>query len=179
MWHNYLRLGDNEIVNTPRVIALSETLGLPLGLNCSDCPAIADMQAPVYSDSGDLGDITTAPWYDPDDPASEDFIGFVGLSIRNTLSSTRQSPIVQRHGDAGVPGRDRNTTRDILSTCLLVARDRLSRDHGMNWLSSALSRNACGQHEDTCELSDVEWLADCPPERGTETDEEYVEAVEP
>lgn len=179
MWDNLLHLGGNEIVNTSRVVALAETVGLPLGIDCAECGSIPDVVRTVYDGSDDLGDITNAPWYDPDDPASENLIGLVGLSIRNTLSSTRESPVVQRLGDGGVLGRERNATRDLRVTGLLVARDRLSIDYGMNWLSSALDRGACGQHGDRCGLSDVEWLTDCPPAQGMETDTEYAETVHP
>ncbi len=179
MWNGYLRLGGNEIVNTPRVVALASSLGLPLGVECDECPGLADMAGAVYGDDEAFGDVTTAPWYDENDPASADFIGFVGIRIRDTLDSTREASVIQRLGGGGVIGRSRNATRDVRVTGLLIGRTRLAADYGMSWLSSALDRNACGQHGDTCGLADLEWLADCPPVQGAETDSDYAAAVAP
>ena len=179
MWNGYLRLGGNEIVNTPRVVALASSLGLPLGIECDECPGLADMAGAVYGDAEAFGDVTTAPWYDANDPASEDFIGFVGLKIRDALDSTREAPVFQRLGDGGVLGRERHRTREVRVTGLLIGRDRLSIDYGMSWVSSALGRNSCGQHGMTCGLADLEWLADCPAAQGAETDPDYAAAVAP
>lgn len=57
MWDHLLRLGGNELVNTARVVAIAETIGLPLNLGCGDCASITDMQDAVYGEDPDLGNI--------------------------------------------------------------------------------------------------------------------------
>lgn len=180
MWDHLLRLGGNELVNTARVVAIAETIGLPLNLGCGDCASITDMQDAVYGEDPDLGNIEASPWYDEDDPASGDFFGVVGQRIRDVMSSMREVPVTQRLGSGGVLGRERDMTRDVRATVLMVARNARGIDYGVNWLSSALSRNACGQHSNKCGLSDLEWLVDCPPDRPDgQSEADYVAEVAP
>lgn len=104
----------------------------------------------------------------------------MGQRIRDVMSSMREVPITQRLGSGGVLGRERDTTRDVRATVLMVARNARGIDYGVNWLSSALSRNACGQHSNKCGLSDLEWLVDCPPDRPDgQSEADYVAEVAP
>lgn len=180
MWEDILRLGGLEIINTARVAALTQAEGIPVGIHCGDCSSIPDLLSSVYAENGEMSDVTTAPWYDEDDPTSEDFFGVVGQRIRDVMSSMREVPVSQRLGSGGVLGRERDTTRDVRATVLMVARNARGIDYGVNWLSSALSRNSCGQHSNKCGLSDLEWLVDCPSDRAVgQSEADYVAEVAP
>jgi hypothetical protein len=94
-----------------------------------------------------------APWYDPDDPASGEFLGFLvqigGLGA--TLSRTAH-PRSSGRGGASL-SRLRPKERTLTVTGHLVAATSRGQDYGMRWLASRLSTSlSC----DFCDLATME-----------------------
>jgi hypothetical protein len=109
-----------------------------------------------------IGNITDAPWYDADVPASTRFYGVYIISIENLNSSTRSAGVTEGILDGGVVGLVRHTTREVRTRATLVAEGDDALEYGLAWLSAALATNDCGTHGSTCGSADLQFFAYCP-----------------
>ncbi|QGH76575.1 minor tail protein [Microbacterium phage Antares] len=170
IYEGYLSFGGNEIVNNARTYGMSHSARpCPMhwlkGDVCETQNAALFEAAPYTYDA-----IEIAPWYDPDIPASRDFYGFFAYSITEALNSTRMASRTERVGPGSVIGRTRKSGATMRVKGLLMGRGRLAVEYGQAWLSAAVDPGACGQHGSECGLTDLQWFADCPPERGQVND---------
>lgn len=194
IYEGYLSFGGNEIVNNSRTWGISRSAQpCPMfwlkGATCETMNGALFEAAPYSYES-----MPQSPWFDPDVPQSADFYGFFAYSITEALDSTRTVSRTESITDGGVLGRTRKATKTMRVRGLLMGRGRLAIEYGQAWLSSAIDPNACGQHGSECGLTDLQWFADCPPDRGTvvvppedpeapttqrpQTDEEYAATVQ-
>ncbi|QSM01232.1 minor tail protein [Microbacterium phage NoodlelyBoi] len=166
IYEGYLSFGGNEIVNNARTYGISHSARpCPMhwlkGDVCGTQNAALFESAPYTYDA-----IETAPWYDPDMPQSADFYGFFAYSITEAMDSTRIVSRTERVGNGTVNGRTRKSGKTMRVKGLLMGRGRLAIEYGQAWLSAAVDPGACGQHGTECGLTDLQWFADCPPDRG-------------
>lgn len=108
--------------------------------------------------------VADAPWYDLDLPtASGDFFGAYALRVQSTTDSTRQTPVAESILNGGTIGRTRLATRSVRVEVMLFARNSAGLEYGRSWLDSVTQPGACGQHGDRCGVTDLQFLAACPP----------------
>lgn len=187
-YEGFLRIGGVEVVNTERARGYTTTTDCPERWISSDveCVSLADALGDVRYD---FADIDKAPWYDASlADMSSRFYGVVGLEISGPTNSTRSASLTEGVNDGGVIGRTRKGMRGLRVRVTIMARGRDALDYGSQWLSSVFD-GTCSQHGDACSTTDAEFLADCPPPRGTvpvegggerpRADEEYAELVNP
>lgn len=165
IYEGYLSFGGNEIVNNSRTWGISHSARpCPMhwlkGGVCQTMNGALFEAAPYSYES-----IALAPWYDPDIPQSADFYGFFAYAITEALDSTRTVSRTESITDGGVLGRTRKATKTMRVKGLIMGRGRLGVEYGQAWLSSAIDPGACGQHGSECGLTDLQWFADCPPDR--------------
>lgn len=168
-YEGFLRIGGVEVVNTERARGYTLT---------TDCPerwisheSRCDTLREALGDGMyDYANIQDAPWYDPSlADMSGRFYGVVGLDISGVTDSTRAASRTEGVNNGGVIGRTRKAMRGLRVRATIMGRGRDALDYGSQWLSSVFDGN-CSQHGDACSTTDAEFLADCPPERGTVQD---------
>lgn len=187
-YEGFLRIGGVEVVNTERARGYTTTTDCPERWISGDtrCETLQDaIGDSVY----DFSSISDAPWYDPSlVDLSSRFYGVVGLAISGPTDSTRGASRTEGVTDGGTVGRMRKGMRGVRVRATIMARGRDALDYGSQWLSSVFDGD-CSQHGDACSMTDAEFFAECPPERGTvpvegggtrpRTDEEYALIVNP
>ncbi|QHB37167.1 minor tail protein [Microbacterium phage Terij] len=170
IYEGYLSFGGNEIINNTRTRGIAESAS-PCPMWWLKGPTCQAIRSALFEQEGyTWPTIQAAPWYDPDVPQSADFFGFFAHSITEALDSTRTVSRTEGIDHGGVLGRTRKATKTMRVRGLLMGRGRRAIEYGQTWLSAALDPGTCGQHGDECGLTDVEWFADCPPERATVTE---------
>ncbi|MEV5391919.1 sugar transferase [Nocardia farcinica] len=152
IFRGWLELGERELANSSRVVALARPAAAPAsdavafaGGGCAPCrnlevgrddswPGLHDYLGAV----GPYTDITTAPWYDPADPASGEFYGIWVMSAEGFDAI----PVARDIGDAicagGVAGRHRDTYRTLSFSALLWACTHRGAQYGLRWLNCLL-----------------------------------------
>ena len=172
MYRGWLNFGGNEIANNERVRTLTRTAPVPVGWFVDPRePSVQTALSPT--ESYDYDNIENAPWYDPTQPASQNFFGVFVMGISGLPDGTRQSGIVESIYDGGTPGIPRKAVKQVTVSALLTARGLEALEYGLTWLDAVLDVDSCGQHGDLCGLTDLEFLTDIPPEQGELTDEQY------
>jgi hypothetical protein len=178
----WLVYGGQEIANEGRTIAYLANRETPL--NPSGVPGVSDRwrvnmtpccPCPVlFTDSDgnatpylrpDITDITgggdPAPWYDPELPASAEFLGLLVTSIEG-LDSVVTRAVVERGAAPGGAylGVERQGAREIVVKGTLVATTCAGLDYGRRWLTHTLANDPC----DTCDTYALEVRTSCPPD---------------
>jgi hypothetical protein len=172
MYRGWLNFGGNEIANNERVRTLTRTAPVPVGWFVD--PREPTVQLALSPEQTyDYLNIESAPWYDPTLPASQNFFGVYVMGISGLPDGSRQSGIVESIYDGGTPAIPRKAVKQVTVNALLTARGREALEYGLNWLDAVLDVDACGQHGDLCGLTDLEFLADVPPEQGSLSDADY------
>lgn len=159
MYDGYLELGGVELINTERVLAYAERLGIDIGCQaCNTCPDMYEaLGHPPYS-SPDADD---APWFDPAFPESKLFCGFLPLSIDGMDSGTGlRNPADLAQGSA--IGGLRRAGREIVARVLAVGADDCAVSYGISWLGSALRGTAC----QSCRGDELCVFSCCPEGNG-------------
>jgi hypothetical protein len=178
-YDGWLRFGGNEVVNNERARGIAETVTCPMyWLKGPRCWTLQGALGDAEYNAANLAD---APWYDLSMPdVSGRFFGVFALSVAGLKDSTRSASVTEGIDDGAVIGRTRKGSRQVRVRAMLLARGDDALEYGISWLNAALEPNACGQHGTGCGSTDLEYLTDCPPERGAvETDAEYQARVEP
>lgn len=122
-------------VPAERVTALEERFygdGFGLG-GFGMTPFGGGVEAAAY-----LSDITTAPWYDPDVPASEEFAGLVPLRFDGLEDSTLGAATVEYITDGGHSGTARNSTLSIVGNVGIMALSERGAEYGRRWMNRTL-----------------------------------------
>lgn len=179
IYEGYLSMGGIELVNNSRTHGIM-TSAQPCPMYWLRGDVCETMNAALFEPGAYAYDtIDLAPWFDPDVPQSSDFYGFFAYSITEALDSTRTVSRTEGIGPGGFLGRTRKATKTMRVRGLLLGRGRLAIEYGQAWLSAAVDPGTCGQHGSECGLTDLEWFADCPPERGWVTVPPIPPATEP
>ena len=168
-YEGWLRFGGNEVVNNERSRGIASTVDCPMfWLKGPRCTTLQDALGDAEYTAANLAD---APWFDGSLPdVSGRFFGVFALSVAGLNDSTRSASVVEGIDDGATIGRTRKGARQVRVRAMLLARGRDALDYGVAWLNAALDPDACGQHGTGCGTTDLEFLTDCPPERGTVPD---------
>ena len=90
MYRGWLNFGGNEIANNERVRTLTRTAPVPVGWFVDPRePTVQTALSPT--ESYDYDNIVNAPWYDPTQPASQNFFGVFVMGISGLPDGTRQA----------------------------------------------------------------------------------------
>lgn len=159
-FQGWLSFGGTEIANAPRVESYVRNLlpGFPLR-GCQGCDSLTEAlgDEPYASPLQD-----GAPWVDPANTATYDFLGFYPVRIEGLDSATTTTEVVQSVGFGGYNNIPRDGTREIRVQGVLVASTHLGLEAGMTWLREALRPGLCGDHGGSCVGSDLCYYAACP-----------------
>lgn len=158
---DWLCLAGVEIANSARVAAYAQAGLRPhtMAVYGCECPDLAAMLGddPYTTPAADL-----APWYDPAEPASAEFAGFLVTSISGLDVAPVSRSRTDRLGHGAVLGRRRLGPREIVVRGLLIGGSCCGVEYGMRWLASALDGSlGCGPG--SCGGDDLRYLACCPP----------------
>ncbi|NDL58644.1 hypothetical protein [Phytoactinopolyspora mesophila] len=124
-------------------------------LACDECDTLAE----ALGDGEYRSIVLDEPsWFDPDNPDTYRFAGFLPLSIVGLTDSTRTAPVLSSTRDGGVIGRVRHGVREINVTGVLLGADDCALDAGFEWLKRALDGNPCAG----CSGSDLCFFSCCP-----------------
>lgn len=149
-----------ELVNNARATAYADALGVD-GVGCDSCMCLHfGAGDPPYTNP--VAD--TAPWLDPDVPASQRFGGMLSLGIDGLSSSTGGRSVTPLLGDGGLLGRLVRAPREFTVTALAVACDEEALSYGLGWLASVLRGSACAPGCGGDSLCVMAW---CPGEYAT------------
>lgn len=174
MYLPYFKLGCNLEINENRTaaylqnacsICVPNSLLKDLGKYTCDCDAL---KWEVYVDEdGDetvipavyvAPDVDGAPWYDPDEPASAGFLGFLVNDV--TMESVVSRSVTTRataYG-GGILGPLRRKERQMTFSVRLFACDQESMQYGFRYLTEALGGVGC---DDDCTLCEAEYRDNC------------------
>lgn len=168
VFDGWMRVGGNEIFNSPRAEGITRSIDCAVPwIRGDSCDTLQDAIGDTpYS----AANIATAPWYDPDAPElSSRVLGVYGMGFKSVKDSTRSVQVTEGLDDGGVIGSMRKGVRQVRARIAIVAIGDDAMEYARTWLEAALDPGACGQHAEECGTTDVEYLAACPPERGTVT----------
>ena len=133
-YDGWLEYNGVELVNLSRTAQLAGTLGLDsVWINPNDVQWIQDELGGVDYDT-----VTTAPWYDPDYPASGEFAGIIPLGFPGLDDSTTEASTTEYITDGGRSGRQRNATLPIVASVSLVASTDRGAEYGKRWMDKLL-----------------------------------------
>lgn len=112
-------------------------------------------------------EVDPAPWYDPDDPASADFLGILIPDMRAWFDGLAQRNVTNRLSGLGGAsiGPMHQLPRPLPTAATLCARNQPGIEYGRRWLQNVLS-GLC----DPCQLSIGELRSYCPPCDGSDDD---------
>jgi hypothetical protein len=132
-----------EIVNNQRVLTYAYNAGINWLQDCNDCDP-ASTVLPGYPYVSVAAD--PAPWYDPNDPDSEGFLGVMGIDVTGEENSTRQASVAMSISGAGIIGPTYLGPRTMVVRALVVAEDNCSLQYGLTWLRHQYrsQHNPCG-----------------------------------
>lgn len=136
-WSGYATFDGTEIINATRTEVLAA--GKPWFKAAVNNPVFEE----ANGEEGTYSNILNAPWWDPDEPASERFYGLYPISITGIEDSSRTSAVVESTEDGGVPGRVRHGIKPVLFNVIIVAEDTLGAEYGMRWARRALLGAVC------------------------------------
>jgi hypothetical protein len=151
IFRGWLELGELELANSSRVVALAGPASAPTQDTvafadpwCKPCrnlsvgyddswPGLAD-----YLSDPDYTDITTAPWYNANDPASTEFFGVWIMSADGFGAIPVARDIADAVCAGGVAGRHRDTYRTLNFSALVWACTHRGASFGLRWLNCQL-----------------------------------------
>lgn len=142
-YEGYLRLGDTEIVNTERAYRhamhgiCSRNLELLDDYGWSQTHVWLGEPEPVTPAA------TGAPWVDEDEPASLEFGGVIGTSVKGLGTTEIEQDVEQATGDGGFASPRRLPARVINVECALIAASSRGLQWGLRWLTRSLMDSGC------------------------------------
>jgi hypothetical protein len=136
-YDGYFTLDGAEIANAARFNAYVGDKGW-LRDTVSDLPLATVLEATYTDPATDL-----APWYDPDEPFSGDFYGFLPLNTTGLEDSSRQGAVVESTGEGGIPGRIRHATKEVAISGVIAGHGEEACEYGMRWLRRTLLGALC------------------------------------
>lgn len=116
-------------------------------IELNDCScALDDPLSPFTDPATDL-----APWYDPNDPASAEFLGAMILSVGGIRDSTIERDPVKAFGDGTILNRARLAGRSLVFELVLLHTSVRGGEYGFEWLRRVLETDLCGCGPEPCE----------------------------
>lgn len=153
VWNGYFTLDEVEIINASRTESYAGNQ--PWFRAAYDNDVLRHLLDEEYDD------VTTAPWYDPDVPFSDEFYGVYPLGVTGLDDSTATSTVVESTLDGGNVGRLRNATRPVVFSLVILAASERGAEYGMRWLRRALN-NICGPLKPGCTGGTLSFLSSPP-----------------
>lgn len=121
--------------------------------------AVADI-APFVSPADDA-----APWYDPDEPGSETFLGLLLLDFTGYDSTIKRSVANRLAGlQGGIFSRQQRIPRTWKFRAAMASSDAAGAEYGLRWLTKALQATPC----DVCDTGTLTVRLACPPADGSD-----------
>lgn len=114
--------------------------------DCS-CP----LDAPTIPFTSPDDPANPAPWFDPFDPASGEFLGAMILKIDGMTDSTAKREPSDAFGDGTILNRMRLAGRSFTFEVLLLSTSCRGADYGVEWLRRVLETDLCGCGPNPCE----------------------------
>lgn len=127
-----------EIINSARAAAYAAAVGLAV-----ECPPCDDLAVAVGDNFYTSPAEDDAPWYDPTQPESAQFLGVLGLGVTGLGSSPVSRTPVPLIGDGSALGPLRSTQREMAFTVGLIVQSDGALSYALGWLSTALRGGAC------------------------------------
>lgn len=140
---------------------LAQNLGSgrgPEGVICKDCAPCPELDAALGFPHG--YNPADSPWYDPDEPESNDFAGLLVTSVTGLEPGVFARQITENAGIGAVLGQGRQAAPQIVVTGILMARTCAAMDYGYRWLRKAV-RGSCSP-KTPCVGDDLMFLSTVP-----------------
>ncbi|MEV3895289.1 hypothetical protein [Streptomyces anulatus] len=164
---DYFAIGGVEVANAARLNAYLETeaVGSPLTqASVCVCPTLT---AEVLGDDPYVNPaVDKAPWYDDGSPESEEFAGFLVLSMEGLDEFPMRRSVTNAITGGGVLGPARVMPRTIVVTGILLGATCCGVEYGWHWLQQVL-QGCTGQQ---CAGDCMDLFACCPSETMTEAE---------
>ena len=159
-WDGFFQYGGTEIINASRTEAYASHLNAGWFKPIYNQPDLAWLlDDPSYATP--LQD--DAPWTDPDNLDSYDFLGVYPLEVTGIEDSTVVATVTESVIDGGYIGRTRKGTRAIVFNAVLTGLSSCAVEYGLRWLRNVLNGSPCfGSSYGVCGGADLCYLA-CVP----------------
>ncbi len=151
--HSYAQFGCSPFADNARTLAYHQWACAnnmyPEGcqVDLLDCSCdLDDPLAPFTNPAADL-----APWYDPNDPASTEFLGAMILDVSGVGDSTIEREPVKAFGDGTILNRARLAGRSLVFEMVLLSTSCRGADFAVEWLRRVLETDICGCGPQPCE----------------------------
>lgn len=134
-YEGYLTLDGQEIGNNARFGVYAQTMGILTGLQgcpCENTAAVLD--DPEYS----TPQLDLAPWYDADEPRSQQFAGVMIQEMTGLDDGTLTRSYQPALSGGGVPGMPRDDVRTIAVTAWIAGASDGGLSYGLEWLTAQL-----------------------------------------
>jgi hypothetical protein len=116
-----------EMINSARAYAYARWAGIPWLVECDTCPGAHP--AGTYSQPS-----AGAPWYNAAVPATEKFLGVIGLDVEGADNSTREVRVTPTLSTGGTIGPAYYGPRTLVVRALAIASDEHGLQLGVDWL---------------------------------------------
>lgn len=156
MYTGYLAFAGTEVINSVRAAAYARAMNIT-AVSCGGCDTLPRALFDTPYSSPDQDD---APWYDPTEPASKEFGGFVGLEITGLSKTVAAHSLVPLADNGAALHPLRRTHREVQVRALALARSECALSYGFSWLSSVLRGRICSTG---CDGADLCFFTCCPP----------------
>ena len=156
-WNGYYEFDGTEVINATRTETYARNLGFTALRPAYRNDALPLMLGETYGSP--LGD--DAPWLDPDQWESQEFLGAYPLDVVGLEDSTVTASVVESVLDGGVVRRPRRASRSVVFSAMLLGMSEAAVEYGLRWLRLALQGAPCGT-SDNCRGSTMCYLASEP-----------------
>jgi hypothetical protein len=165
MYRGWFAFGGNEIANVSRTFSYVRHMapGMPLRQTIREMNRSAPLADALGDERYESPLLDRAPWVNEFELPTQDFYGFIPLSIDGVDGSTRTATVTQLMQTGGAVGDVRHASREIRVSGLLVGATAEAIEAGQVWLSGALESAECGSHGSGCGVSDFLYFTALPP----------------
>lgn len=173
MYRGWMAYGGVEVANTSRAAALvaqAAQCGSARGLRIrrrDDWEGFA-----AWHGDADYADIANAPWHNPADPESAEFLGIWNFDVRGLDAVPVQREVMDSIGPGGSASYHRDKPREIAVTAVLLAATNAGVRYGLRWLACQL-RSAASTGG-----AALEFLAASPAGSAADPDRLYRQALD-
>ena len=116
-------------------------------VDLEDCSCELDTTSDMFTNPID----DLAPWYDPNDPASSEFLGAMILEVSGVADSTVKRDPSDAFGDGTVLNRQRLAGRSLTFDIILLSTTCRGADFAVEWLRRVLEADLCGCGPSPCD----------------------------
>lgn len=151
--HSYAQFGCAPFADNARTFAYHQW-ACANNLYPSECEiemfdCSCDLDDPLVPFTNPIDDI--APWYDPNDPASSEFLGAYIQRIDGIADSTIEREPAKAFGDGTILNKPRLAGRSFVFTMILLSTSCRGADYGFEWIRRVLETDLCGCGPEPCE----------------------------